>query len=284
MVRIHLHPKHSPRCEPNGSLNAYIESAFPFNNYYKFSIDFMEDKVFSDEKKFITDFEFNQDVVNVFNDMAKRSIPYYDEVLSMGAQIARNFYQESDIIYDLGCSTGNLLVYLKKEFDNEPFRYCGIDNSKAMIAKARENFLLDHNPGHGQFEFLKKDILNFFLEKTSVIAANYVLQFLRPLERSAFLRKIYSALKPGGVLIISEKMLESNSDSSRLFNRLYYNFKKSNGYSELEISQKRESLENVLIPYRMDENIHLLKESGFDQVDLFFKWFNFGSFIATKKP
>jgi tRNA (cmo5U34)-methyltransferase len=97
------------------------------------------------------------------------------------------------------------------------------------------------------------------------------------------LRRIYDSLLPGGAFLFSEKILEADSDTSRLFNRFYFELKKRNGYSKLEISQKREALENVLIPYRIDENIDLLHEVGFNHINIFFKWYNFASFLATKK-
>ncbi len=241
----------------------------------------MQDKVFQENLDHIPDFSFNHEVANVFEDMALRSIPFYDEVLRMSAELSYAYYQDNEIIYDLGCSTGKLVTYIQSIFQDKPFQYVGIDLSEAMLAKARKSCLSSNT--NQKITFVQTDSLQYAYQTSGVFIANYLFQFIRPMERAPLLRKIFQHLRPGGILVLSEKVLENNSDHSRLFHRLYYDFKKKNGYSELEISQKRDALENVLIPYRVDENIRLLQECGFEHVDIFFKWYNFVSLIATKQ-
>jgi tRNA (cmo5U34)-methyltransferase len=69
---------------------------------------------------------------------------------------------------------------------------------------------------------------------------------------------------------------------ARLFIDLYHDYKAAQGYSHLEIAQKREALENVLVPYRAAENVEMLRRSGFAEVETFFRWFNFAGFVAKK--
>ena len=85
-----------------------------------------------------------------------------------------------------------------------------------------------------------------------------------------------------GCLILVEKVVGEDSLLNRLFIEHYHEFKQRNGYSEIEIAKKREALENVLLPYRLNENVELLKQSGFRAVDVFFKWYNFAGLLALK--
>lgn len=231
-------------------------------------------------------FSFSRDVVQVFDDMAHRSIPFYDEIIRMSAEISFYYYQKETSIWDLGSSTGNMAIALLSIFEKNPFIYYGIDNSREMVKKAREK--LKKYPGNQLIHFLKGDVVEMPPRgankiKPSIIIANFIFQFIRPEERLSTLKNIYNYLAPGGILIFSEKVLEKNSAGSRLFSQLYHEFKKKNDYSDLEISQKRDALENVLIPYRLDENTSLIKESGFQESAIFFKWYNFASILAYKK-
>lgn len=243
-----------------------------------------KDEIFKKEKAKESDFEFNETVTEVFDDMLLRSVPYYQEVQKMTSSLLLYYSEagnmQNKIIYDLGCSTGSMLESLQSVFGSRPFHYIGIDNSEAMINKAKKRKIDKRNKA----EFLLYDILEKKYPQSFAFISHYTIQFLRPLQRLPFLRKIYESLPAGGLFLMSEKVLENNSGYSRAFQKLYYDYKKENGYSSMEISSKRESLENVLIPYRSDENVSMLHEAGFDYVDLYFKWFNFASFIAIKKP
>lgn len=220
-----------------------------------------------------TPFEFNAHVAEVFDDMVSRSVPFYKEVLQMSAELTTDFYQSGTKIYDLGCSTGALARNLKNAFGATPFSYLGIDNSPEMIEKAKSG---------GAGTFLCSDITDVNFEPASVFVSNYTFQFLRPLARQTLLRKIYAALKSDGCLLLSEKCLEDSADVSRLFAARHHALKERNGYSKLEIAEKRDALENVLIPFRVSENVDMLREVGFNPVSIFFKCYNFASFLAVK--
>lgn len=240
----------------------------------------MKDEIFNRHGAGKAPFEFNAHVVEVFDDMVSRSVPFYKEVLRMSAELAHEFYQEGTQIYDLGCSTGALAWHLGEEFGDTPFTYVGIDNSADMIARAKTGSARMRGTGFCQFEYA--DITAVDFSPASVFVSNYTFQFLRPLARQALLRKIYAALKPNGCLILSEKCLEDSADISRVFADRYHALKERNGYSKLEIAEKRDALENVLIPFRVSENIAMLQETGFTPASIFFKCYNFVSLLALK--
>ena len=241
-----------------------------------------EDIIFSKKLERVNDFEFNSGVASVFDDMLNRSVPFYSEIQRMTVELGAKFYHDNTVIYDLGCSTGTTLKLFCEALKNRGPNFFGCDTSKPMIEKATQKLtkagVIDN------CTLLQQDILDVDLKNVSVITMLFTLQFIRPLLRDTLIKKIYNALVPGGCLIIIEKVLGNETTLNRLFVELYYDFKKKNNYSELEITQKREALENVLIPYRTDENISLLKRNGFELVELFFRWYNFAGFIAIKHP
>jgi len=249
----------------------------------------MKDEIFNTPGSGQKPFEFNAQVAEVFDDMVARSVPFYKEVLQMSAELAREFYQSDTQIYDLGCSTGAIVPLLEKEFAQIAFSYVGIDSSSEMIARASSGNDRDRGGrlkvtptvAH-KINFTVGDITNAGFSSASVFIANYTFQFLKPLARRSLLRKIYETLAPGGCLIISEKCLEDSSDMSRVFADRHHALKERQGYSKLEIAEKRDALENVLIPLRVNENIALLEDAGFRPVSIFFKCYNFASFIALK--
>ena len=243
------------------------------------------DRIFDTPMPGVAPFEFNSEVARVFDDMADRSIPWYRQVEQMSASLSAEFYQAGSILYDLGCSTatGTILAAeaLKaKGFDSVSL--VGVDNSPAMCQRAREK--LEEMYGEDSPVVIRNEsIEDTSLDKASVILMNYTLQFVSPLKREALVRKIYESLEHNGILIVSDKTTQSHTDMSRIFIDKYYDFKRANGYSELEISQKREALENVLIPYSVQEEEALFFDTGFASVDRFFCWYNFSSFICLKR-
>ena len=244
-----------------------------------------KDSVFDDTDPVVRPFEFNETVAHVFDDMARRSIPHYVDVQSMVTTLALTFYREGSLVYDLGCSTGttiSLILEGLKEHGLNDYYIRGVDNSSAMCREALEKVRsLDADPGRVTIE--EADILNVPIQNASVVIMNYTLQFLDPLEREPLIRRIYEGLNHNGILLVSDKTLQSHTDISRIFIDNYYNMKRANGYSELEISRKREALENVLIPYPIREEENLFRNAGFEAVDLFYTWYNFSSFICLKK-
>lgn len=244
--------------------------------------DVERDRIFAEQRALIQDFNFGSATAAVFDDMLVRSVPFYIETQRMMGELVSDFAVPGTNIYDLGCSTGttflNLDNYLPRD---ESFNFVGVDNSQAMLDKAAVR-LKEH--GFVRPTELRVADLNTGVEisNASVVILNLTLQFVRPLNRNAIVANIYRGLRPGGCLILVEKVLGEHSIFNRLFIKHYYEFKARNGYSELEIAQKREALENVLIPYHFTENFDMLRREGFQEMDVFFKWYNFCGMVAVK--
>ncbi len=239
-----------------------------------------QDAVFKDEINKPADFKFNNSVVSVFDDMVNRSVPFYGEIQRMVAELAADFVQKGTDVYDLGCSTGTTLIGLNSLVADD-IRFVGLDESREMLEKCKKKLAeagvkrpvdlrkadLQHDPG---------------ISNASVVVMCLTLQFIRPIYRERLLKQIFDGLVPGGVFILVEKVLTEDSLYNRRFINYYYDYKRRNQYSELEISQKREALENVLIPYKLSENSLLLRETGFHHAETFFKWYNFSGVVAQK--
>lgn len=224
-------------------------------------------------------FEFDAEVAAVFDDMLQRSVPFYKESQELTRRFAINALKEGGIVYDLGCSTATLLLAIERFVTKDMnIKLIGIDNSTAMIEHARKKI-----EAYGSnIELHEGDILQFPYEKAQVFISNYTLQFIRPLVRDSLVRTIAQSLQEGGVFIFSEKVVSEDPRLNKELIDCYYDFKKYQGYSDYEIVQKREALENVLIPYTMNENIQMAKDNGFKVCELLFRWTNFATFIAIK--
>jgi tRNA (cmo5U34)-methyltransferase len=226
------------------------------------------------------DFVFTDQVAEVFDDMLDRSIPYYRQVIGMIAQLLEQYLEPGDTVYDLGCSTGTTLLALAGRLGTTGIDFVGVDSSPAMIRKAVAKAAKYSRTN--AFRFIEKDILELECASVGAIILNYTLQFIRPVRREEFLRQIYGFLRPGGVLILSEKVVCADSRLNRDFIKLYHRFKKERGYSDLEIARKREALENVLVPFTANENENLLRKAGFRHIERIFQWLNFISIMAVK--
>ncbi|BFU77750.1 carboxy-S-adenosyl-L-methionine synthase CmoA [Arcobacter sp. 15-2] len=235
----------------------------------------MKDKLF--EKPIKKQFEFDEDVASVFDDMLSRSVPHYDDMLNLTTAFALKYTQENSTIYDLGCSTATTLINIAKN-SNTSLNLIGIDTSNAMLNRAKHKA----NAYGIDIKFIEDDIFNVDFQSSNVIISNYTLQFIRPLQREELVKKIYDSLEVGSIFIFSEKVITDNKTLNKQFIDEYYDFKKTQGYSEFEISQKREALENVLIPYSYEENKKMILDAGFSNFDCIFKWVNFATFVAIK--
>ena len=233
----------------------------------------------------IAAFRFDERVAHVFDDMIARSVPYYDEIQRMQAELVLDLLpEERSLTADLGCSTGTTIDRIVNH-DRCPDSACfhGIDNSPHMLEEARVK--LTDRIDSGQVELEEAD-LNACLQlpQCDVVLMNWTLQFVRPIHRQALIANIHSALRPGGALFLSEKVLVSDGLLNRLYIEHYLHYKAGrSGYSDEEIRNKREALENVLVPYRIEENYALLERCGFIAVDTYFRWFNFACMIAFKR-
>lgn len=238
----------------------------------------MKDRVFASDPQ--TQFQFDSAVASVFDDMLQRSIPYYDETRRLVLEMVRANLQEDDVVYDLGCSTGTMLLELASKEECSQCRLIGVDNAESMLQRARQKA---EAYGYGErIVFAQGDILTFPLECAGVIMSNYTLQFIRPIERENLLRTLFETLRPGGLFVMGEKTIADDKWLDRRMIELYLQFKRTQGYSETEIVRKREALENVLVPYSTQENLELLRRIGFAQPEVLFKWVNFTTFIARK--
>ncbi|MCQ2773857.1 carboxy-S-adenosyl-L-methionine synthase CmoA [Helicobacter pylori] len=233
-------------------------------------------------------FCFDEKVAHVFDDMLERSIPYYHEMLDLGAyfiaqNLKENIYPKplpkplsKPLIYDLGCSTGNFFIALNQQIQQD-IELVGIDNSMPMLKKAQEK-LKDFN--NVRFECM--DFLEVEFREASAFSLLFVLQFVRPMQREVLLKKIYNSLALNGVLLVGEKIMSEDRILDKQMIELYYLYKQNQGYSHNEIAFKREALENVLVPYSLKENIVLLESVGFKHVEALFKWVNFTLLAARK--
>ncbi len=239
-----------------------------------------KDKIFSDKQPVIKDFDFGKQTAAVFDDMLARSVPFYAEMQRMIGELAGDFAVDGSNLYDLGCSTGASFLELDPIIP-AGVHFVGVDSSSEMLDKARQK-LTEQRLQHS-YDLVCADLnAGVQMSNASVTIMNLTLQFIRPLHRQKLMRDIAAGTNKDGCLILIEKVLSKDTMLNRFFIKHYYAFKQRNGYSDLEISQKREALENVLVPYRVEENVELLLSSGFSWCELFFKWYNFCGLIAVK--
>ena len=240
------------------------------------------DRLFARPRPRIDDFNFGKDTAVVFDDMLDRSVPFYAEIQRMVAELAADFAANGTTIYDLGCSTCTSFLQISRFLPaGADVRFVGIDSSPEMLEIARQK-LAEAGFAY-EYELRCADLdRDVETRDASVVLLVLTLQFVRPLQRERLIRRIAQGMAETGCLILVEKVLGENSTFNRLFIKHYYEMKKRNGYSDLEIAQKREALENVLIPYRLEENKELLRSQGFQHVDVFFKWYNFCGMLAMK--
>lgn len=243
-----------------------------------------KDEVYLSPDKRSTDFAFDESVAEVFDDMVGRSVPFYAEQQRMICEIARTFWTPGARVYDLGVSTATTLTALSKQLPAEA-ELIGYDNSPAMIERARQK--LQDQGLEGRIDLrcadLNESVGALPLEGAGVVLMCWTLQFIRPLHRDHLIRHVYNSLQEDGVLIVAEKVLSNRGPINRFFIDFYYDYKRRMGYTDVEITRKREALENVMIPYRIEENVELFRRSGFEMVETYFQWYNFAGFLCVKK-
>jgi len=226
----------------------------------------------------IADFRFDKEVVEVFDDMVRRSVPGYDSMIQMIGLIARMYGQDNTNYYDLGSSTGAISLAIALNNKHQKNTFFAIDNSEEMVSKCKQN--LENKIDNLQATCA--DINQIHIENASIVVLNLTLQFIDVKDRSNLIKKIYEGLNPGGVLIISEKIHFEDKETQDQITNLHIDFKKENGYSELEIANKRQAIENVLITDTKAIHIERLKDSGFKDTSCFFQCLNFVSFLSVK--
>ena len=258
-------------------------------------------------------FRFDEHVVEVFPDMLVRSVPGYRSIIAQSGLLAERFAQAGTHCYDLGCSLGATLLAMRHAIGERDCHLVGVDNSSAMLAKCQELIALDdqqwnkqsdlHTADNTEGEDIKStfaspaavparapakvslinaDIAQIELQPASVVAMNFTLQFIKPGNRDELLAKIAAATVQGGALVLSEKVEFDDPVLNELYIDRYHAFKRANGYSELEVSQKRSALEKVLIPDTIETHTRRLEKAGFSHCSVWFQCFNFVSMIAVK--
>lgn len=235
------------------------------------------DQVFAHPLSEVRAFEFNETVANVFQDMISRSVPGYSLLLRMIGLYADIFASSGSRVYDLGCSLGGASLLVSEQLRGRDCSIIAVDNSPAMIEKCGR-----HESSGADIEWRCEDVRKTRIEHASMVVLNLTLQFLPPAERPILLEKIYAGLNAGGVLVLSEKVVFDDAVENERMVQLYQGFKKTMGYSDLEISQKRNALDNVLIPDSESQHLRRLKQIGFDEVYQCFRGFNFVSYLAIK--
>ncbi len=237
----------------------------------------MRDTLF-DKDIDIADFRFDANVVEVFDDMVRRSVPGYESMIQMIGLIARMYGQENTNYYDLGSSTGAISLSIALNNKHKNNHFFAIDNSKEMVKQCKKNL----KNKVSNLNVICEDINQVNIQNASIVVLNLTLQFIRMELRSPLIKKIYDGLNPGGVLIISEKIHFEDKETQNQITKLHMDFKSENGYSELEIANKRQAIENVLITESKQEHLKRLSNCGFKDSSCFFQCLNFVSFLSVK--
>ncbi|RYZ87247.1 MAG: carboxy-S-adenosyl-L-methionine synthase CmoA [Moraxellaceae bacterium] len=238
------------------------------------------DDLYANPLNQVNAFAFDEGVVNVFPDMIKRSVPGYATIINMIGSLAERYAQPDSYCYDLGCSLGAATLAMRHRIQAANCSIIGVDNSAAMINRCEQVMAADS--AEIDVSLHCGDLCDFPINNASVAVLNFTLQFIALEKRADILRKIYDGLKPNGVLILSEKLAFDDAEHQELMTELHHNFKRANGYSDLEIAQKRSALEHVLIPETYATHKQRLANAGFRCTDLWFQCFNFASMLAFK--
>ncbi len=228
----------------------------------------------------LTAFSFDDEVARVFPDMIKRSVPGYTTIIAMTGLMAGKFSTPDSHCYDLGCSLGASTLAMRQHIRAEGCRILAVDNSAAMLSRCRA--VIDTDTHDTPVDLLCADVLDTAIENASVVVLNFTLQFIPLKQRDKLIGRIAAGLRPGGILILSEKVHFADPHLNALNIELHHQFKRANGYSDLEIAQKRDSLEDVLIPETLDAHKQRIASAGFSSCDVWFQCFNFASLVALR--
>jgi tRNA (cmo5U34)-methyltransferase len=239
------------------------------------------DAIYASPLDEIIDFRFDERVVDVFPDMIQRSVPGYGTMISTIGILAARYAQDDSHCYDLGCSLGAITLSMRQRITKSNCDIIAVDNSIAMIERGQQLLVSDQTSAIPVM-MICADLQNVDIENASVVVLNFTLQFIPVEERLLLIKRIYQGLKPGGILILSEKIAFDDNAKQEFHIEAHHDFKRANGYSDLEISQKRSALEKVLIPETLVSHQQRLKLAGFDFSELWFQCFNFISLVAIK--
>jgi tRNA (cmo5U34)-methyltransferase len=238
------------------------------------------DVIFSNKQSQVKDFTFDAQVVEVFPDMISRSVPGYNTIIDTIGRLSQRYVTENSNIYDLGCSLGAATLAMRRAINAKGCKIIGIDNSSAMVERCKMH--VNAFKGKTPVDIIEGNMQEIVIENASMVVLNFTLQFIEPEQRQAMIDKISAGLKPGGLLLISEKIADNDDVCRDLLIDLHHDFKRANGYSELEIAQKRTALENVMLTDSLETHKQRLSQAGFKHISPWFQCFNFFSLIAIK--
>lgn len=238
------------------------------------------DTLFANPLDQVKGFQFDTSVVDVFPDMIKRSVPGYATIINMIGNLSERYVTSGSACYDLGCSLGAATLAMRHRIQAADCNIISVDNSSAMIERCEKVIAADS--GEIPVQLICSDLEDVRIKNASMVVLNFTLQFIAPEKRSEILQRIYDGLNPGGILILSEKIVFGEPAHDDLMIELHHNFKRANGYSDLEVAQKRQAIENVLIPESLAKHRERLQQAGFQSSDVWFQCFNFASMIAVK--
>lgn len=239
-----------------------------------------KDTIYASDHGQVADFRFDEQVARVFPDMIKRSVPGYSHIIAMIGVLAEQYAQPDSQLYDLGSSLGAASLAMRHRVHAPGARIIAVDNSQAMLDRSRD--FLDSEDLPTPVQTLCADITELTLERASFVVLNFTLQFIPLEQRQATLQRIYDGMLPGGALVLSEKLRFDDPVQEQLLGQHHHDFKRANGYSDLEISQKRQAIERVLLPESADDHLNRLRSVGFQVATLWYQSFNFASFLAIK--
>jgi len=239
-----------------------------------------QDQVYAKALENIDNFTFDDRVAEVFPDMIQRSVPGYETMIHMLGKLTERFSRPDANYYDLGCSLGAATLAMRRNIQTENGTIFAVDNSEAMLERCKNHVNAFNFPT--PVNFALADINDYPISNAAIVVLNFTLQFLSPVQRQDLVSKIYRGLRSGGLLFISEKLTFSDSVIDDLLIELHHDFKKDNGYSELEISQKRSALENVMLTDSFETHQLRFHQAGFEHVSLWYQNMNFSSMLAIK--
>ena len=238
------------------------------------------DTLFDDPVAEIGLFTFDDSVARVFPDMIQRSVPGYPTIVAMTGLLAGKYAKADTSLYDLGCSLGASTLAMRQNVQARDCRIIGVDNSASMLERCREIIATDTHDTPVTLSC--NDLQDVVIENASVVVLNFTLQFIPRELRDAVIGGIYRGLQPGGIMVLSEKVTFEDPHLDALNVDLHHQFKRANGYSDLEISRKRSALENVLLPETLNQHKERIAAAGFGSCDVWFQCFNFASLVALK--
>jgi tRNA (cmo5U34)-methyltransferase len=241
-----------------------------------------KDRIYATDQDDDEPFRFNKSVADVFPDMLRRSIPGYAASIEAIGSLAARYVTEGSVCYDLGCSLGAATIALRQGIRAPNCRIIAVDNAPAMLERCKEIIAAEDQQSTTPIETRLANIEDTDISNASMVVMNYTLQFLDVDTRDAIMTRIFDGLLPGGLLLLSEKVIDEDPNMEQLLVDLHHEHKRRNDYSQLEVGRKRAALENVLVPETVTAHRQRLTAAGFAHTAVWLRYFNFVSIVAIK--